>query len=38
MVAVYVSLVKKGIRSLDEVPEKFREEVRKILEIEGYII
>lgn len=38
MVAVYVSLVKKGMKTLDEVPVKYREEVRVALKKEGYIL
>lgn len=36
MINVYVSLVKKHKKTIDEVPEIIREEVRKILEDEGY--
>lgn len=32
MVMIYYRLVKAGKRTLDEVPEKYREEVRKMLE------
>ncbi len=32
MVAIYVDLIKKGIKTIDQVPEKIREEVRKALE------
>ena len=32
MVKVYVSLIKKGLMTIDDVPEKWREEVRKALE------
>ena len=38
MVAVYVSLVKKGMRTLEQIPEKYRADVRKALEAEGYIV
>ena len=38
MVAVYVSLVKKGMRTLDEVPVKYREAVRDALAAEGYLV
>lgn len=31
MVKVYASLVKKGIKKIDEVPENIREEVKAIL-------
>lgn len=34
MVKVYVSLVKKGIKALDEVPAQIREQVKKALEEE----
>lgn len=36
MVQVYVDLIKKGKRTIDQVPEKIREDVRKALEDEGY--
>ena len=32
MVKVYVSLIRKGLMTIDDVPEKWREEVRKALE------
>ena len=32
MIKIYAELVRKGIKTLDEVPERFREEVRKLLE------
>lgn len=32
MVRIYYNLVKSGRRTLDQVPEEFREEVRKMLE------
>jgi hypothetical protein len=32
MVKVYVSLIKKGLKTLYDVPEKWREAVRKALE------
>ena len=32
MVKIYYILVKKGLKTIDEVPEKIREEVRKLLE------
>ena len=34
MVQVYVSLIKKGKKTLEQVPELIREEVRKALEAE----
>ena len=34
MVKIYVALIKKGLRTIDQVPEKIREEVRKALEEE----
>lgn len=34
MVQVYVSLIKKGKKTLEQVPEIIREEVRKALEEE----
>lgn len=32
MAKVYYSLIKKGLRKIEEVPEKYREEVEKLLE------
>lgn len=32
MVKIYYNLVKKGLKTIDEVPEKIREEVKKLLE------
>lgn len=32
MVQVYVDLIKKGKKTLADVPERIREEVRKVLE------
>lgn len=32
MVKVYVDLIRKGLKTLDDVPERIREEVRKALE------
>lgn len=32
MAKIYYNLVKKGLKTIDEVPEKIREEVRKLLE------
>ncbi len=32
MAKVYADLIKKGIKTIDQVPEKLREEVKKILE------
>lgn len=31
MVQIYVSLIKKGIKTIEEVPSKIREQVRKEL-------
>ena len=31
MVQIYVSLIKKGIKTIEEVPTKIREQVRKEL-------
>lgn len=36
MVKIYVALIKKGIKTLDDVPAQIREEVRKALEDQGY--
>ena len=32
MAKIYYNLVKKGLKTIDEVPEKIREEVSKLLE------
>jgi hypothetical protein len=32
MVKVYAALVRRGIRTIDEVPEQLRDEVAKMLE------
>lgn len=32
MVKIYASLIKKGLKTIEEVPENIREEVRKELE------
>lgn len=37
MVQVYVDLIKKGKKTIDDVPERIREHVRKALEDEGYV-
>lgn len=34
MVKIYVALIKKGLKTIDDVPEQIREEVRKALEEE----
>ena len=31
MAKIYYNLVKKGLKTIDEVPEKIREEVKKLL-------
>jgi len=31
MISVYVNLIKKGLKAIDEVPEKIKEEVQAIL-------
>lgn len=31
MVKVYTSLIKKGLRSIDTIPEKYKEDVEKLL-------
>ena len=36
MVNVYVSLIKKGLRQIEQVPEIWREDVRKQLLDAGY--
>lgn len=32
MAKIYVALIRKGIKTIDEVPERLREEVKKLLE------
>lgn len=32
MAKVYADLIRKGLKTLDDVPERLREEVKKILE------
>lgn len=32
MAKIYVELIKKGVKTLEEVPEKIRAEVKKLLE------
>lgn len=32
MAKIYYNLVKRGLKTIDEVPEKIREEVRKLLD------
>lgn len=34
MARVYRDLIKKGLRTIDTVPEKYREEVKELLESE----
>lgn len=36
MVQVYVDLIIKGKKTIDDVPERIREQVRKALEDQGY--
>ena len=36
MVQVYVDLILKGKKTIDDVPETIREQVRKVLEDQGY--
>lgn len=36
MVQVYVDLILKGKKTIDDVPEQIREQVRKALEDQGY--
>ena len=36
MVQVYVDLILKGKKTIDDVPEQIREQVRKALEVQGY--
>lgn len=35
MAKVYANLIRKGIKTIDEVPERIREEVKKIIESES---
>jgi hypothetical protein len=32
MAKIYAALIKKGLKTIDDVPEKFRAEVQKILD------
>lgn len=32
MAKIYASLIKKGLKTIDDVPEQLREEVQKLLE------
>ena len=32
MAKIYASLIKKGLKTIDDVPEKLRDEVRALLE------
>lgn len=32
MAAIYAALIKKGLKTLDDVPEKLKEAVKKLLE------
>lgn len=34
MTKVYYSLIKKGLRTIEQVPEKYREDVQALLESE----
>lgn len=36
MVKIYVDLIKKGLKTIDDVPTRWREAVRKALEDEGW--
>ena len=38
MVELYVSLILKGKRTIEQVPARIREEVRKLLAEEGVIV
>lgn len=33
MTQIYAELIKKGLKTIDDVPESLREEVKKILEM-----
>ena len=37
MAKIYYNLVKKGLKTIEEVPEKIREEVRKLLEENNWL-
>ena len=37
MAKIYYNLIKKGLKTIDEVPEKIREEVRKLLEENNWL-
>ena len=38
MVSIYVSLYKKGLRTLEQIPAKYRPDVKAVLIAEGYIV
>ena len=31
MVNIYIALINKGLRTINEVPEKYREQIKKLL-------
>lgn len=33
MVKVYAELIKKGVKSIDDVPDKIKEQVKKLLNV-----
>ena len=35
MAKIYVALIRKGLKTIDDVPERLREEVKKLLEEEA---
>ena len=35
MVAIYITLIQRGLWTLDQVPERWREDVKKALEEQG---
>ena len=37
MARIYANLIEKGLKTLDDVPAKLREQVRKILIEDGFI-
>lgn len=37
MAKIYVNLIKKGLKTIDDVPEKIRNDVKILLESEGIV-
>ncbi len=37
MARIYANLIEKGIKTIDEVPEKLKDNVKQILKDDGYL-